>query len=198
MEKENKKMKKKSLFVCCLLIILTTLGACSSKSEDDPNVQSIKTVLNEALTAPNEQLVNALLDPIEKLQSGEEVTESTILESKNELDTLLKDTYQGYFTEYGYEKFTIRTSIPSNYSLYADGAGYQIMVKNIEVTEDKKNPDRYSFEATLEYTTDEDETKTVVATGRVEFEEGKIASLDINDDGDLLEKMSSKTIKVEP
>ena len=63
-------MKKKSLFVCCLLIILTTLGACSSKSEDDPNVQSIKTVLNEALTAPNEQLVNALLDPIEKLQSG--------------------------------------------------------------------------------------------------------------------------------
>lgn len=191
-------MKKKSLFICCVLIILTTVGACSSKSKDDPNVQSIKTVLNQALTAPNEQLVNAILNPIEKLQSGEEVTESTILKSKNELDTLLKDTYQDYFTEYGYEKFTIQTSIPSSYSLYADGAGYQIVVKNIEVTEDKKNSDRYSFEATLEYTTDEDETKTVVATGRAEFEDGKIASLDINDDGDLLEKMSSKTIKVEP
>lgn len=191
-------MKQKNLFICCVLIILTTVGACSTKSENDPNVQSIKTVLNEALTVPNEQLVNAILYPIEKLQSGEEVTESTILKSKNELDTLLKDTYQDYFTEYGYEKFTIQTSIPSHYSLYADGAGYQIIVKNIEVNEDKKNPDRYSFEATLEYTTDEDETKTVVANGRVEFEDDKIASLDINDDGDLLEKMSSKTIKVEP
>lgn len=191
-------MKKKSLFLCCVLIILTTLGACSSKPENDPNVQSVKTVLNEALTAPNEQLVNAILDPIEKKESGEEVTESAILDSRNELDTLLKDAYEEYFTEYGYEKFTIQTSIPSNYSLYADGAGYQIVVKNVEVTKDKENPNRYSFEATLEYTTDEDETKTVVATGRAEFEDGKIASLDINDDGDLLEKMSSKTIKVEP
>lgn len=191
-------MKKKNILISFLLVTLIILGACSSKSEDDSNIQSIKTVLNEALTAPNEKLVNTILHPIEKLQSGEEVTESTILKSKNELDTLLKDTYQDYFTEYGYEKFTIQTSIPSNYSLYADGAGYQIIVKNIEVTEDKKNPDRYSFESTLEYTTDEDETKTVVATGRVEFEDGKIASLDINDDEGLLEKMSSKTIKVEP
>lgn len=191
-------MKKKNILMSFLLVILIILGACSSKSEDDSNIQSIKTVLNEALTAPNEKLVNTILDPIEKLQSGEEVTESTILKSKNELDTLLKDTYQDYFTEYGYEKFTIQTSIPSNYSLYADGSGYQIIVKNVEVTEDKKNPDRYSFESTLEYTTDEDETKTVVATGRVEFEDGKIASLDINDDEGLLEKMSSKTIKVEP
>lgn len=190
-------MKKRSLIICCVLIILTTVGACSSKSEEDSNVQSIKTVLKEALTAPNEQLVNAILDPIEKIESGEEVTESAILDSRNELDTLLKDAYEEYFTEYGYEKFTIQTSIPSNYSLYADGAGYQIVVKNVEVTKDKENPNRYSFEATLEYTTDEDEMKTIVATGRAEFEDGKIASLDINDDGDLLEKMSSKTIKVE-
>lgn len=191
-------MKKKSLFICCLLIVLTTVGACSSKTEEDSNVQSIKTVLKEALTAPNEQLVTALLYPIEKLQSDEEVTESTILKSENDLDTLLKDTYEDYFTEYGYEKFTIQTSIPINYSLYADGAGYQIVVKNVEVTKDKENPNRYSFKATLEYTTDEGETKTVVATGRVEFEDGKIASLDINDDGDLLEKMSTDAIIVEP
>lgn len=191
-------MKKKSLFIGCLLIILTTVGACSSKTDEDSNVQSIKTVLKEALTAPNEQLVNALLYPIENLQSGEEVTESTILKSEKELDTLLKDTYEDYFTEYGYEKFTIQTSIPINYSLYADGAGYQIIVKNVEVTKDKENPNRYSFKATLEYTTDEDETKNVVATGRAEFEDGKIASLDINDDGDLLEKMSTEAIIVEP
>lgn len=191
-------MKKKSLFICCFLIVLTTVGACSSKTEEDSNVQSIKTVLKEALTAPNEQLVTALLYPIEKLQSNEEVTESTILKSENDLDTLLKDTYEDYFTEYGYEKFTIQTSIPISYSLYADGAGYQIIVKNVEVTKDKENPNRYSFKATLEYTTDEDETKTVVATGRVEFEDGKIASLDINDDGDLLEKMSTEAIIVEP
>ena len=191
-------MKKKSLFIGCLLIILTTVGACSSKTDEDSNVQSIKTVLKEALTAPNEQLVNALLYPIENLQSSEEVTESTILKSEKELDTLLKDTYEDYFTEYGYEKFTIQTSIPINYSLYADGAGYQIIVKNVEVTKDKENPNRYSFKATLEYTTDEDETKNVVATGRAEFEDGKIASLDINDDGDLLEKMSTEAIIVEP
>ncbi len=191
-------MKKKSLFIGCLLIILTTVGACSSKTDEDSNVQSIKKVLKEALTAPNEQLVNALLYPIENLQSGEEVTESTILKSEKELDTLLKDTYEDYFTEYGYEKFTIQTSIPINYSLYADGAGYQIIVKNVEVTKDKENPNRYSFKATLEYTTDEDETKNVVATGRAEFEDGKIASLDINDDGDLLEKMSTEAIIVEP
>lgn len=191
-------MKKKSLFIGCLLIILTTVGACSSKTDEDSNVQSIKTVLKEALTAPNEQLVNALLYPIENLQSGEEVTESTILKSEKELDTLLKDTYEDYFTEYGYEKFTIQTSIPINYSLYADGAGYQIIVKNVEVTKDKENPNRYSFKATLEYTTDEDETKNVVSTGRAEFEDGKIASLDINDDGDLLEKMSTEAIIVEP
>ncbi|MER2225437.1 MAG: hypothetical protein ABS916_00155 [Carnobacterium sp.] len=186
------------MFICCFLIVLTTVGACSSKTEEDSNVQSIKTVLKEALTAPNEQLVTALLYPIEKLQSDEEVTESTILKSENDLDTLLKDTYEDYFTEYGYEKFTIQTSIPISYSLYADGAGYQIVVKNVEVTKDKENPNRYSFKATLEYTTDEDETKTVVATGRVEFEDGKIASLDINDDGDLLEKMSTEAIIVEP
>lgn len=191
-------MKKKSVFICFLLIILTTVGACSSKSEEDSNVQSIKTVLKEALTAPNEQLVNAILGPIEKVQSGEEVTESAILKSENDLDTLLKDTYEDYFTEYGYEKFTIQTSIPSSYSLYADGARYQIIVKNVEVTKDKENPNRYSFKATLEYTTDKDETKNVVATGRAEFEDGKIASLDINDDGDLLEKMSSEAIIVEP
>lgn len=191
-------MKKKSLFIFCLLIVLTTVGACSSKTEEDSNVQSIKTVLKEALTAPNEQLVTALLYPIEKVQSDEEVTESTILKSENDLDTLLKDTYEDYFTEYGYEKFTIQTSIPISYSLYADGSGYQIVVKNVEVTKDKENPNRYSFKATLDYTTDEDETKTVVATGRVEFEDGKIASLDINDDGDLLEKMSTEAIIVDP
>ena len=191
-------MKKKSLFIFCLLIVLTTVGACSSKTEEDSNVQSIKTVLKEALTAPNEQLVTALLYPIEKVQSDEEVTESTILKSENDLDTLLKDTYEDYFTEYGYEKFTIQTSIPISYSLYADGSGYQIVVKNVEVTKDKENPNRYSFKATLDYTTDEDETKTVVATGRVEFEDGKIASLDINDDGDLLEKMSTEAIIVYP
>ena len=43
-------MKKKSLFICCFLIVLTTVGACSSKTEEDSNVQSIKTVLKEALT----------------------------------------------------------------------------------------------------------------------------------------------------
>mgnify|MGYP006360790155 FL=1 len=191
-------MKKKSLFIFCLLIVLTTVGACSSKTEEDSNVQSINTVLKEALTAPNEQLVTALLYPIEKVQSDEEVTESTILKSENDLDTLLKDTYEDYFTEYGYEKFTIQTSIPISYSLYADGSGYQIVVKNVEVTKDKENPNRYSFKATLEYTTDEDETKNVVATGRAEFEDGKIASLDINDDGDLLEKMSTEAIIVDP
>ncbi|MCA9765885.1 MAG: hypothetical protein KC455_05655 [Carnobacterium sp.] len=190
-------MKKKMVFICFLLIGFTTIGACSAKNTDDSNIPSIKTVLNEALTAPNEELVDALLKPIEQLQSGDDVTESTISDATNEIDVLLRDTYGEYFTDYGYEKFVVQQSIPSSYSLYADGSGYQLTVKTIEVTKDKDHVNRYSFEVTLDYSTDKDEANTIVATGRVEFEDGKIASLDINDDKGLLEEMSAKTIKVD-
>lgn len=190
-------MRKKILVHCFLFIILITIGACSSKSEDDPDIQAIETVLKKALTAPNKKLVAALLKPIEQLQSGEEGVESAVLESNKEIEILLKETYGNYFTDYGYEKFVIQQSIPSSYSLDADGAGYQIAVKDSKVIADKERINSYSFEVTLEYNTNEDETKIIVATGRVECENGKITSLDINDDKGLLEEMFFKTNKIE-
>lgn len=96
------------IFVCFLLIGFITIGACSTKDTDDSNIASIKTVLNKALTAPNEELVDALLKPIEQLQSGDDVTESTISDATNEIDVLLKDAYGEYFTDYRYEKFVIQ------------------------------------------------------------------------------------------
>jgi hypothetical protein len=180
---------KQLYFVGLLSLLVFFVAACSPTV--DPNKEVIETVIKTAFTLPDEKLMAEMNDPGNATYIGEAPFDGSeiVLNEVNGIEKLLQERYADKFTDYGYEKFTLGPT--SVYPMLAEQSGYLITVENVTVEQDKNDLKRYSFEAEITYTTHDGEEKRTTITGRAEFEEeGKIDSLDVNDDGGLAKEMS--------
>lgn len=183
-------IKKDRLYFFSLLsLFIVFISACSPTA--DPNKEVIETVIKTAFTLPDEKLMAEMNDPGNATYVGDAPYDDSaiVLNEVNGIEKLLQERYADKFTGYGYKKFTLGST--SVYPMLAEQSGYLTIVENVMVEQDKDNPERYGFEAEITYTTHDGEEKKTTITGRAEFkEEGKINSLDVNDDGGLAKEMS--------
>lgn len=189
-----KKAAKNDLrFIILFGLLLVFVGGCSSTK--DTNKEAIESVIKTAFTLPDEELMVEVNDPGNATYIGEiSSSESSTLKGKhNGIEKLLQERYGDKFTEYGYEKFVSGSA--SVYPMLAERSGYLTTVENVIVEQDKDDPNRYHFEAEIIYTTHDGEEKKTTMIGKAECkqEEGKIDSLDINDDGGLAKEMSGES-----
>ena len=166
----------------------------SLHDENTKNIEIIKTVLEKTLNAPDKVLLSKLFDEDNAtiIIQDSQTTIDSPEDGKSDLDNYLQDTYGEYFTDYGYEKFFITSGEGFNYSVYAERADYTIVSNEIAVVQDEEDRQRYEFDATVSYTNELQEEHKALLNGRVEMENGKINSFNINDDDGLLRQMMSK------
>lgn len=174
-----------------LSLLLTVVAGCSKLS--DPNVKSIESAVKTAFTLPDKELMEEVNNPDNAEKIGDvpdnESTTDTSGE-KNGIEKSMQERYGDIFTDYGYDKFTL--GIASIYPSLAEQSGYQTRVEQIKTKQDKDHPERYRFEVKLNVITNQGEEKKTTMFGKAECsqKEGKIDSLNINDDGGLAQEMS--------
>lgn len=187
-----------SLILLNTLAIFTLLG-CGNGSgetlnnEDDKNKEVIEVVLEKTLNAPDKVLLSKLYDSDNAtiINQDEQSSTSSVQEKENDFDQYIEENYGEYFTDYGFEKFFITSGEGYRYSDEADKANYTLAPEDISIIQDEKNDQRYEFDVTVKYIDEKNDEGTRVLNGRVEMDDGKINSLNINDDEGLLKEIMS-------
>ncbi|SEL06638.1 hypothetical protein SAMN04488700_0795 [Carnobacterium iners] len=194
-------MKKTSMYSLILLntLAIFTLLGCGNGSgetlnnEDDKNKEVIEVVLEKTLNAPDKVLLSKLYDSDNAtiINQDEQSSTSSVQEKENDFDQYIEENYGEYFTDYGFEKFFITSGEGYRYSDEADKANYTLAPEDISIIQDEKNDQRYEFDVTVKYIDEKNDEGTRVLNGRVEMDDGKINSLNINDDEGLLKEIMS-------
>lgn len=190
-----KKIYTYSLFLFNFIAILTLLG-CGNNSDENLNNKNnevIKIVLEKTLNAPDKTLLSKLYDDKNAtiIDQDSQASDLSVKDNKSDLDKYLEDNYKEYFTDYGYNKFFITSGEGYRYSDEANKANYILTTDKINVVQDEENMERYEFDVTVKYTNESNREGSSIVNGRVEMDNGKINSLNINNDEGLLKEMMS-------
>ncbi|WP_414839594.1 hypothetical protein [Carnobacterium sp. TMP28] len=193
-----KKITTHSLLLLNTITVLALFG-CGNNSDEklsnknNKNIEVIETVLEKTLNAPDKVLLSKLYDFDNATiidQDSEEIS-TAVKDEGNDFDDYIEDKYGEYFTDYGFEKFFITSGEGYRYSDEADKANYILTTDKINIVQDDKNVDRFEFDVTVNYTNESNREGSSIVNGRVEMDNGKINSLNINNDEGLLEEMMS-------
>jgi hypothetical protein len=151
----------------------------ASPSPQDPNINTIETVLEIALTAPD----STLIELSEKLSEAN--WDSGIPKESADLELYLEEQYKPYFTENGYNQF-INSGFVQRLHMAARSEGMKTEVTNMEIVEKEETEGAYDFTVDLSYTLEGGQNKSTLFKGRAYvYEEEKIAALEFEDAGDL-------------
>lgn len=176
---------KMTFFTLFLLMVACSLVGCSSETEDraeDENITTIKTVLQEQFTGPDQELIDLLEDPQNATIIGEEETSTP--QNPTELDIYLEEKYKSYFTDNMYDEFIRAYAMQFQISAYE--SNYQISVESIDVKQNESVEGAYDFTVNVLYQKEDNEEKKAVVSGRAHiYEDGKISNIDFVDDGGL-------------
>ena len=194
-------MKKIGAYSLLLLNTITVfaLFGCGNNSdeklsnENNKNIEVIETVFKKTLNAPDKVLLSKLYDIDNATiidQDSEEIS-TAVNDERNDFDDYIEDKYGEYFTDYGFEKFFITSGEGYRYSDEADKANYILTTDKINIVQDEENMERYEFDVTVKYTNESNREGSSIVNGRVEMDNDKIDSLNINNDEGLLEEMMS-------
>jgi len=124
----------------CLLLV-----GCTQDEPQDKNIELIQAYLEYDLNTPNKEAIQARN---EMWKSFEEQQQESAPFSK-EYSAYLKDSYGPYFSESGYDKFTIGQALM--FHLAADKYDYQTTVSKIAIEQNKNVPTNYYFTVTIDY-----------------------------------------------
>lgn len=179
---KNKNMKLKtgvSLFIVLICLLVT---GCSQVEPQDKNIELIQDFLEYELNAPNEeatQAINALDKWVEEQKEGGQYP------LDGEYNIYLKDTYEPYFTDSGYNKF-VMTGQASLFHEAANKYDYQTTVTKIEVEQNKVTPTNYNFTAYIDYEKKGNEKINVEITGVAIMRDDGIEQLTYLGDKEML------------
>jgi hypothetical protein len=157
------------LSIAVLVSVFIFIAGCSEKS--DENVKTIQTYLENELTGPSDELINALE------QEGA---------YPPELQSYLEENYKPLVTD-------LNRLVKSNLVLIwlreAAANRYQLKPVQIEIQKADSQNKAYDFEVKVEYSKD-DQTNTDTITGRINIDDkGKIVSIRNINGFELIEKM---------
>lgn len=181
-----KNIKIKSTFLLVLMLIISGIFIAACSKSDESNQETIKKVLEQEFTGPDKELMELMWNP-------EYRTVNNNQEENKKLDKFLDEKYGPYFTDSGLHSF-IAAFGGTQYQTFAHNAGYNLSFKDVTIEQDEKNPNLYTFAASVGYKKVEEKEERANIEGEVRFsekEEGKIETFKYgNDDGftDILRK----------
>ncbi|MDD2494751.1 MAG: hypothetical protein PHE29_06115 [Tissierellia bacterium] len=178
-----------SLLLLMLLIGCNNLSQIGSDlSQSDNNVEAIQTVLKNAFTCPNEEIIYLL----EKMKLDEEVSiigenvEKHNVSKDTLLDKKFREIYGDYFTKNWYNSFVNNYALPNSYIIAR--YGYDIEVDEVEVKKNDNDPIGYSFVVFLNYGKNKYDRINGEITGSAQCsEEGKISFMRFYGYGEIIE-----------
>lgn len=169
----NREIKYFRISMSLLLLgVLLLVAGCSSNVKSmpkDPNIATIKTVLEHQFTGPEQEFIEGL-DNIAKLEQYYE------------------ERYKAYFTEDMYNKFI--SAHAYDYLLQAHNNGQQLKADTVSVESDGSTEGSYLFKVAVLHGEKGSNQKSAEVSGKVNFnKEGKITSIKFLNDGGLSEAL---------
>ncbi|WP_374053868.1 hypothetical protein [Rossellomorea sp. FM04394] len=138
--------------------------------EDNKNIETIETVLEQAFTGPDKELKQILNE------KESYIADNKVKEYQNELFSYYEDVFQPYFEGNRFQDHVMNNKL--NLTELAYSKGYQLDAQEIEVKKDEKAEDAYNFSFIVQYKIDEIKVGEIKLSGRVNvYEEGKINTL---------------------
>ncbi|MCM3711546.1 hypothetical protein [Sporosarcina luteola] len=179
MKKKNSRWK--TGIAICLSVICLICAGCSKSNEQDKIKETVKTVVELQMNAPNEKAIfkNYFSDNIEDTEKGFE-----------QYNAYLKETYAPYFTESTFDLYT-RTGEFDIFHTVADRYGYQLKVNDVNVEQNEVTPTNYNFIVHLDYVNKDGEKTAIEITGVAIMRDDKIAKMSYLGDKQLLRSLIS-------
>jgi hypothetical protein len=159
------------LLVLALFSVL--MAACSSSKENDEDMKTIQTYLENEFTGPSDELINALEQEGAYPPDLQEYAEENYKPLVADLKQFVNKNWVLTYLRFAYEN------------------GYQLEPTNIDIQkiEDDTENATYKYKVKVEYNKGE-LTNTANVTGRINLNEnGEISIIRNIDDGGLLEKL---------
>lgn len=173
---ENRKTGITFIFIAIFILV----AGCSKPDEQEQIKETVKTVVELQMNAPNEKALfaNYFTD------------EGNFEEESTAYFTFLKETYGPYFTESTFELYT-RTNEFDMFHTMADRFSYQLKVKDVHVEQNEVTPSNYNFTVDLDYVDKDGEITAIEVTGVAIMREDKIAKMSYLGDKQLLRSLSN-------
>ena len=140
-------IKLKTGVTLLIVLICLVVTGCSQVEPQDKNKELIQGFLEYELNAPNKEAIrkiNVLDKWVEEQEEGGQYP------LDGEYNVYLKDTYEPYFTDSGYDRF-VMTGQALLFHEAANKYDYQTTVTKIEVEQNKATPTNYNFTAYIDY-----------------------------------------------
>ncbi|KXH81682.1 hypothetical protein [Sporosarcina sp. HYO08] len=186
----NRKHMRKKLFFTLFTCLLFT--GCSAQTKKDSSEQAIRAVLQQQFTAPDAEYIR-LAEEVEKqlLENRKETADPQGVVSLpegapelQEMEAYVKETFDPYFTENGYENMR-----PLLFFYHWSTMDYELEVTDLSINQSDVAPTHYDFIAQVLYTNRQGQTLPFEITGTAICpEEGKIGKMTVDDHG-LMQQM---------
>lgn len=166
-----------------LLAAFFTISGCTKAEADDPNMETIESVLALQFNGPDEEFLEAMWNPAnKKTVDGVEMNEA--------FDGLVEEKYGLYFTESELDKFmrVFGTYFPS----LADIFGYELRLEDVEIERSETVANRYLFTAEVAFQKKGGKEQYAEVEGVVLFstaEDGKIGKFTYTSDQGLSDRL---------
>lgn len=167
------------------IAICILIAGCSKPDEQDQIKETVKTVVELQMNAPNEKAIFKNYFSDDNAKVDEEFAQYM---------TFLKETYGPYFTESTFELYT-RTGEFDMFHTVADRYGYQLKVNDVDVEQNEVTPTNYNFTVGLDYVDKDGEITAIEVTGVAIMRDDKIAKMSYLGDKQLLRSLISGGLK---
>lgn len=184
--------KKRKYMIGVTLLTILMIAIVSiyvvTHSSRMKNEKAIETVVTSLLTCPDVELTRLMELSATKVGLGGYIEEPKP-EDLELFDNKMKDMFATYLTDNTLDY--IKTSA-LRYHALTEKKGYEMMVDDIEINQDKNDSRNYTFTVHLKYGSPDNAKKQMVVTGRAQcIEVGKVTFLRFSDDFFFNEFMKS-------
>ncbi|WP_432361359.1 hypothetical protein [Sporosarcina sp. UB5] len=180
----NRNSRWKTGLAILLITICLVNAGCSKSEAQDQIKESIKTVVELQMNAPDERAI--LKD--EPTSSHEE---EGFFDAYNKY---LEEEYAPYFTVDAFERY-ILTSELVTFQWAANRYDYQLKVNEVSVEQNEVTPTNYNFTVNLDYVNKDGETTTIELTGVAIMRDDKIAKISYLGDKQLIRSLLDGGLK---
>lgn len=152
------KINKIIIYLLTMLIATTIIGCNGNLSQDDKNIEVLKSVLTAIYTCPNEDIAISLVNFAEDNGAAYE--------------KVLNQTYEAYFDISTLDRLSSNQKL-SKHHLAAFNDNYSTKIADIEVQKDSDKDNIYTFTAKVTYGKD---NLTALIDGSTQFTQNNLIS----------------------
>ncbi|KGX85102.1 hypothetical protein [Pontibacillus marinus] len=171
-------------------ILLFSVGCTDSNEEsksvnpqeESESVQNIRSILQEELNGPNEEL-DSIWDGLHSAEFGSEKYKE-YFEKRGEY---IKEHFKPYVSKRFYEAYAIKSNMANRFLRDAYRNGYELNVEDIMIKESETTENSYNFTVDVSYVKDgNNDPQTIQVKGLMNTnEEGKVVRIHLHNSSEL-------------